>query len=230
MMVSVAALPASDMCRPASFMAISALPLPVHCTGLSGRIDDVRHRPAGLTSLSGRVPHDGRGTSRCEGHALQPLTQPGYDCTGQPLILLQVHLPATGQRRSCPLHPAPGHHCRSATRSRCPAAPPCPDTMASDGRSCQTLRRFAVTGHPSISGCTVTRFCSVIRVRVPTAAHRAHDPGREQPLLTVEGISCSRLMASSIPAGPLDHTDFRRQYTDRSRQHVRVRKLHFSLT
>ncbi|SJF50984.1 plasmid maintenance protein [Shigella sonnei] len=24
----------------------------------------------------------------------------------------------------------------SATRSRCPAAPPCPDTMASDGRSC----------------------------------------------------------------------------------------------
>ncbi len=55
-------------------MAISALPVPVRCPlSVSGPVRyDVRHRPAGLTSLSGKfftLVND-NGTARCEGHAL----------------------------------------------------------------------------------------------------------------------------------------------------------------
>ncbi len=90
-------------------------------------------------SLSGRVFAlvNDNGTARRESHAFQQLTTSGYQLTGQPFILLQVHLRATVSSDN--LHFPPllrAIMTSSATRSRCPAAPPCPDTMASDGRSC----------------------------------------------------------------------------------------------
>ncbi|CAD5781257.1 Uncharacterised protein [Escherichia coli] len=57
------------------------------------------------------------------------------------------------------------------------------------------------------------------------------NPGREQPLLTIEGdklLTADGLIDTG--AGPLNHTIFRRQYADRPGQHVRVRELHFAFT
>ena len=57
------------------------------------------------------------------------------------------------------------------------------------------------------------------------------DPGREQPLLTIEGnqlLTADGLIDTSTSS--LNHTIFRWQYADRPGQHVRIRELHFSFT
>ncbi len=66
--------------HPGILMAIRALPVPVRCPLSVIRTVryDVRHRPAGLTSLSGRVFAlvNDNGTARRESHAFQQLRRP----------------------------------------------------------------------------------------------------------------------------------------------------------
>ncbi len=106
----------------------------------------------GLTSLSGRVFAlvDNNGTARREGHAFQQLTTSGYQLTGQPFILLQVHLRATVSSDNLHLPPLlPGHHDQFSHPLTLPG---CTALPGHNGQRrtvlCQNTDRIAVTSRP----------------------------------------------------------------------------------